>query len=555
VDHRGPLAVLHLELQGLMVVGAAIPVLLVLTLIVLVVVIAVQRSMGKGEDKGDGADIISYLLLALAMGVAGFALAALASTAFPGESLVFDPADSLATSLSALVVSSPFLVYFWQRQLRRRAVYPDSTGWALYLSVIEIVFLTAFVTSAVAFMSGLLNGDTALAWTGALIFGAIVVFHEYAAHATPPQSDAAELRRVVGSAIGLITATIGATGVLAGLLASLYEVVADSVPTDPGFDPWLAMLLVGGPIWWYRWLRPWGADPALPRLTWSVLVAVATLATAVGAATGIGVQVIEYLFTETVPAGQHFDSLPLTLALVATGVPIWMAHRRILDQVGGNALRVYRYIMAAIGLVAAVSMAIALTIVTFDRSLIVGAAARDIITLAVVLVIGLIVWLVFERRSTASEEATASWPRRLYTLGFGIAFGLVAAGALITALFIVLRTILGDSGAGGLLEAVTVFGYAAAAAWYLLQHHARDRVPPTEGRVAPFDITVICSHPGPLATKFPDEARLRVVYRADDAGVIDENTAEEIVAAVGNRDSIVWVDTDGFRVAPLRQLS
>jgi hypothetical protein len=339
------------------------------------------------------------------------------------------------------------------------------------------------------------------------------------------------------------------------LLASLYEVVTDSVATDPGFDPWLAMLIVGGPIWGYRWLRPWDADPALPRLTWSVLVAVATLATAIGAATGIGVQVIEYLFSDTVPAGQHFDSLPLTIALVATGLPTWMVHRRTLDQVGGNALRVYRYTMAAIGLVAAVSMAIALTIVTFDRSLIVGAAARDIITLAVVLVVGLIAWLLFERRATATEEATSSWPRRLYTLGFGIAFGLVAAGALITTLFIVLRTILDDTEADGLLEAVTIFGYTAATAWYLLQRYARDRVPPTEGRVTPFDITVICSHPGPLATKFPNDARLRVVYRADDAGVIDENTAEEIVSAVGNRDSIVWVDTDGFRVAPLRQLS
>jgi hypothetical protein len=34
--------------------------------------------------------------------------------------------------------------------------------------------------------------------------------------------------------------------------------------------------------------------------------------------------------------------------------------------------------------------------------------------------------------------------------------------------------------------------------------------------------------------------------------VIDDAMAEEIVAAVGNRSSIVWVDEDGFRVGPAR---
>lgn len=534
-------------------VGAAIPVLLVLGVIVLVVVLAIQRSMNKSEDKGDGADIVAYLVLALAMGVAGFALAELASTAFPGERFVFDPSQNLATSLSALVVSTPFLIYFWQRQTRRRARYPASAGWAVYLAVIEIVFLTAFVVTTVAFINGLITEESASAWTGTLIFGAIVVFHEYAARITPPRSEAGELRRVVGSAIGLITGTIGITGVITALLAAGYEALGDATAVDPGYHPWLAMLIVAAPIWWYRWLRTWDGEAGLPRLAWDVIVSVGALATALGSATAIGVEAVAYVFTDTPPAGQHFDSLPVTLALVLVGVPVWLVHRRGLASEDGNALRFYQYTMAAIALATAVSMATVLTISTLDRSLIVGAAASDIVTFTVVLMAGLVVWLVFERRVTAGEEAAPSWPRKLYTLGVGVVFGLVAAGALIATIFIVLRRVLDGTDTAGLIPAVSTFVYTALVAWYLLHAYARDRVvTPTAERIAPFEVTVICSHPGSLAARFPDEARLKVWYRGDGTGAISDDMADEIVTAVANRPSFVWIDADGFRVAPRR---
>ena len=68
--------------------------ILVLLAVVLGVVALVRRSSGATSSKpGDGADILVYLILALAMGVAGFALADLASIAFPGDRFVFDPAE------------------------------------------------------------------------------------------------------------------------------------------------------------------------------------------------------------------------------------------------------------------------------------------------------------------------------------------------------------------------------------------------------------------------------------------------------------------------------
>lgn len=202
------------------------------------------------------------------------------------------------------------------------------------------------------------------------------------------------------------------------------------------------------------------------------------------------------------------------------------------------------------------SMAIALTISTFSDTLIVGRSGADVVTFAVILVAGASTWLVVERRATEPGErpgTTLSWPRRLYTLGLGAIFGLIAAGALITSIFVLLRRFLADSQSGSLMEPATVLVYTGLASFYLLRMYAvgRAAAPPSE-TIAPFQVTIICSHPGMIATKFPSQARLRVLHHDNAAGAITEEMASEIVEAVGDRHSYVWVDGDGFRVAPMR---
>jgi hypothetical protein len=522
-------------------------VLVLLLAVVIVVVIAIQRSMKKGTDSNAGADIVAYLVLALAMGVAGFALAELMDTAFPGDRFVFDPAENVATSLASLVVSLPFVVFFWRRQATRRARFPGSSGWTLYLAIIELVFMTAFVTSAVFFVNGLITDASASAWTRALVFGGIVLFHELAARRTPPISDSGELRRVIGSAIGLITGGLGLAGSLSAVFGSFYEA------SQFGFEPWVAMLIVGAPLWIYRWLRPWDREPALPRLTWLVITTSGSLSAAVASLTWILVLVLQYLFTDTVGAAAHFEFLPVLLAVALTGAPVWWAHRHDLGRERSNPVRLYEFIMAGVGLVGAATAAIALTVVAFDQSLIVGGDSGDVIALAISLFAGLMLWRVFTTLSTrgAEEEEATSWPARIYHLGLGIAFGLVAAGALITTLFIVLRRLLGQPATADLLEPISVLIYTGLGTWYLLSGFARiRRLTESEEVVTPFQVTLITSHPGMIATRFPKQARLHVIYRGDGEGRIDDDMADAIVSEVANRSSIVWVDEDGFRVAP-----
>lgn len=545
MDHRRSVAVFRLELPQLMV-GIAIP-LLVLAGVVLAVVAVVQRTMKKGEDKGGGADILAYLMLALSMGVTGFALVELANTAFPGNRFVFDPANSVATSVASIIVAAPFLVYFWRRQSTRRLTYPKSAGWTLYLALMELVFLTAFVVATVTVIHAVVSGDGPTGWPAPAIFGAVVVFHEIAARRSPPRSDAAELHRVVGSAIGLITASIGLAGTLAAVFTRIFAL------PDIGFDPWLAMLLVGAPIWVYRWLVKWPTDPALPRLAWTVAVSIVSFGLTVGAASGIGVLSLQYIFGVTASAGQHFEPIPLLLAILLTELGVWLVHRRSLGMARANRLRAYEYGAAAIGLVGAVTGAVMLTVLAFGQAPIVGGGVNEVIAVTVGLLVSLSVWLWFSRRherGDPGEEATA-WPRRLYNLGLGVVLGLVGAGALITTLFILLRRLLGDGESTSVLVPVAILVYTGATAWYLLAAYTRDREAASLQEVTtPFEVTIICSHPGVIATKFAPQARLQVIHRGDGVGVIGEDMADEIVAAVDNHPSLVWVDEDGFRVAP-----
>ena len=547
------MAVFRLELSGSLMGVLGI---LLLLAIVLTVMIVIQRSLGGKDDPATGgADVIAYLVLALAMGVAGFALAELASTAFPGDRFVFDPADELATALSALVVSTPFLIYFWRRQAARREAHPESAGWTLYLSLIELVFMTAFVIVAVLFLNGLVSDETTATWPGVVIFGAILVFHDLAARRTPPLSDAGETQRVLGSAVALIAGGIGLAGVLVAAMSWLYETLGG----EPGleeFHPWLAMLIVGAPVWWYRWVRPWPAKPAVPRITWSVIVALFSMLVALGAVTAVGVVVVQYLFADTPAAGEHFELVPIALGLLLAALPVWLVHRRLLGDDPTEPVQFYRYALAALGLGTAVATAIGLTIIALDRDLIVGGSADDVLAVATVLVAGLVVWLVFGR--TASEADVGrpipTWPRRIYTLGVGLIFSLVAAGALITTIFIVLQRVFDAGGSASLLEPLTIFVFTGAAGWHLIYTYQSERATTRTATdmVAPFEVTIICSHPGMISNRFPRQAKLRVIYRDDDAGRIDEEMAEEIAAAVGNRTSFVWVDQDGFRVAPQR---
>lgn len=538
-----------------MSVLASLSSLIVLFLVVTIVVALVRRSSRARGDAGDpGADTVAYLLMALSMSVAGIAMAQLLATAFPANRLVFAPASDLAISISALVVSAPFAIYFWRRQARRRVEFPGSSGWTLYLTLIGLVFGIAFVVTAVPFVDGLLTNGPADNWTRALVFAAVLAFHEWAASVTPPRSGGSDLPRVVGAAIGLVTLGSGLTGLIGrGLLAAAYDAMT-STTHAVDFHPWLAMTIVGAPLWWYRWLRPWPRHMGVPRQTYLVLVSVTTLSAGLGGLAAIVASIADYL-TDGTPAGEHFDSLPIQLALLTVGLVAWILHRRRLGIERTDRVRAYGYAMAAIGLGSAVSMAVLLTRNAFGTQRIVGGTAGQVLGTATFLIAGAAVflWFTYTTRQGDPAEETASWPRHFYLLGVGIAFGLVAAGALITTLFVLINRLLDNQAGGTMLTPAAITVYSGLAAWYLIATFLGEREATETGEaVLPFAVTVVCSDPGPIAKSLPKQARLQIIARGDDAGDIDEDLAGRIAAAVAHEPSLVWVENGDFHIAPAR---
>jgi hypothetical protein len=285
-------------------------------------------------------------------------------------------------------------------------------------------------------------------------------------------------------------------------------------------------------------------------------MATAGLSTLLGSVTFIVARTLIYLLTETAPAGPHFDFVPLAIAVAIMAALVWGHHRRLLGRERTDPVRAYEYSSTAAAMGTGVAATTALISAVFGEETIVGSTAANAIASAATLLVAFAVWYRFWGRAQRAPRTieAAGAPRRLYLLGTGVIMSLVGGGALIAALVFVFQALLGvESLSRAVLPMTALFLSAGAAAWHLLRTYTADRgLIESKEVVTPFDVTVICSHPGMLAARFPKEARVRVIYRADEMGQVDEEMADQIVSAVDNTSSIVWVDQTGFQVAPAR---
>ena len=525
--------------------------------IVIGIIFGIRFLAGRRKDEPSAdLDLIAYALLAIAVGVATFAVAGLARAAFPEDTFIGTTGEQVATSLAGIVVAGPIAVFLWQRQAKRRHLFPENAGWPIYLAVIEAIFMTATVVSAFNLVNWAIGDGNRAVWTDLVVFGGVVILHEWAAHRTPPGSDAAGLPRVVGSVVGLIPTAIGATAVLVWVFEQIYgSLFATVAGIELGWA--VSLVIVGAPVWWYRWWRPWPGEPKGPRKVWLVVAAVTALAITLGSVVASAIMIVTYVFGDPMAAGDHFSPTPVFLSMFIVGLGVWSIHRRGLGQERTTSLRAYEYIMAAISLSFLVGSATALSALAFGEFAIVGPADASIpLSIVVLIVVSLTVWWWYwsKAQHAPREEEAPATPRRVYLLGMGVISGLTAAQALIATLVILFQRVFDAGGSMNTLAVqASLFVFSGAATWHLLRVNAQDReLLGREEVVTPFALTVVCSHPGPLATLVPKAATLRIVYRGDEDGVIDESMAEEIVTQVGNKSSIVWVEAGAFKVAPAR---
>ncbi len=538
--------------------SSAIFALVVLLAILAGIGLLISRLWHRHPDQPEqeGVDVLPYLILALAVGVATFSLARLARAGLSGGQLAGDNTNEISAALAGLVVASPISFFLWRRQDRRRKLYPSLPGWPVYLALIEVVFLTAFFSSVSQVARAIADDGGSDRWTNLIVYGGVVAFHWWAARKEPPAGDASELPRLIGSGVSLIALAIGLQGVLGWIFELLYDAVTDGTDTSPRSElvVAVALLVTGALVWAWRWLPSWEEEPTVLRSLYLGAVSVAGLASTLGLGIVILGQIIGYLTATEVEAATYFDSLPATAAALLVAVAAWTHHRRRMGGTRNRAVIGYGYSMAAIGLGTLVGAGTALVATVWDKPLAGDPTNQGLITLGLTVLVAGAVWRYFWRAAQEHRlEEVRAIQRRVYLIGMAVILGLAAAGALIAVLVVAFQTLLGDSGqsTSSLPVSVTLTTLAGLATWHLFTVIRADGPRSVTPAGAPFSVTVICSHPGPLATVFPKEARLRVHHRTDGVGVIDDTMAAQIVEAVGGHPSYVWVDQDGFRIAQI----
>ncbi len=516
-----------------------------------------SRAEARRDDVALGADVVTYVLMAVAVLVLVFSVAALARAAFPNDPFVFEPERQVASALAAIAVSAPVATILWIRQRKRRLAGGGIGGFTLYLTVVELALVIALVVALSQTLLRLFTGTGNAPWTDLIVYLGSFVFHEFAIRDTPLPRHAYEIPRTIGAAIGFVPLAAGVGGVLYEGLLALYDMVAGFPGFGPGVLESMALIATGLPLWWYRWLHRWGDGNGPMRRAWAIVVSVVSLSVLIGAAAFTLAMVLVFFFTDTQPAAQHYSFLPFTVALALVAYASWQHHRSVLGRERSDAVRFYEYLLAALGMAWMIGALTALATTVFSGLSFVGDEDELSIVATVAALTAVGVWYRYwgrGQRAPRLEEA-ASTPRRLYLLVLGVITAITAAVSLISFLVMVFQAALG---VGGLSDAAvpvaSLFVTSGLAAWHLLSTYATDRelTEDLDDESAPFDVTVICSHPGRLSAMFPSRARVRVIYRDDDAGVVSDEMAAAIVAAVDGRSSFVWVDEAGFRVAPAR---
>jgi hypothetical protein len=136
---------------------------------------------------------------------------------------------------------------------------------------------------------------------------------------------------------------------------------------------------------------------------------------------------------------------------------------------------------------------------------------------------------------------------------------IVTAGGLIGIMFVLLRSALGSETpiVDTLAWSVPLTLVAGGLAWYLAQVRPRkigagERAAESGVEFKVSTVTLIASDPGPLPQMI--EA-MRFIRRDDDVGVVDQATADRVIAVLSglkSRAAVVTVDQDGFEVIPVR---
>lgn len=564
-----------------------LPLIGLIVLVVLVVRALLGRESRAGRGRSDGRSLrrfFQYVLLYGLLVVVAVGLSGLLDRLFDRSALVAGDRTGLALSIAFTVVGLPLLTTaaLWTRRtLRGDPAEARTFGWSAYCTAASITALavTAFAVHDLLNWAVGVTGYDSGAPARTIVWGAVWAAHWWLdRRLTPPPHT--QVHHLLGSLIGLGTAAAGLGGLLSGALETAFGLGGTDVLAGDD-DPILrgaVTLAVGAPVWFLYWTRTAARSERGPLwLGYVLLAGVASgLITAVVSASTACYLVLVWLVGD--PGGEsasrYFHDLPGAAAGAVVGVIVWWYHHAVLAEAGTGprteVRRIYEYLMAAIGLLAAAAglttILVALIEAVTGSTLIAGGGAvNTLIAAATLLLVGGPVWWLFWRRVRAAAQAApdqehASPTRRIYLFVlFGVA-GIAAVIVLLIGVYVLVEDALsGTFGAATVRRMRFPIGILASTAavcgYHWAIYRAEREVPAVVAGgphyvllVGPQDpelARAVARRTGGRVQAWPRTDRAAAPWSVEEVlATLDGSTADEV---------IVLSDGDGLQLIPVHR--
>lgn len=560
------------------------------TLIMIALVVAIVRKVSSRSKPLDSKTqpvklFFQYSLVFGLFMIVTVGLAGLLGRVLDTSNLVNSDQSSLASNLAFVVVGGPLLagISIWLRNSLRENP-SDGHGFVptFFATLAAVISLLVFLTSIIAALHNVINGDPALGSTisRSIVWGAAWITVLKISNSVIPKNDF-RIQYFVGSFITALAALIGLVQVLTGIFSSLLnqpvflgtqqtELVSADSPIAIG----LSTLVITGGLWVYYWIK--NANTLKSDSLWLGYVLIAgvgaTLVTAIVSLSVSLYQVLVWNFGEpaTQKIAEHFASIPQSVAVASAGLLFWWYHRSLLptQSVRTDIQRTYEYLMSAISLIAS-AIGISIVIVAIIEALTEQArlsgpgAINTLIGAATVIIIAGPVWWHFWSRiqkiaKTEPESEHGSPVRRTYLfLLFGVG-GIVSIISLITIVVQLFDGILSSNlGANTLSEmrfAIGILlstGIVAGYHWEIYRHEKDVEV--SFAKTVTNILLVGPNSPELIqALKESTGAKVSFLQRADASELVwPVDHVIELVSQSKDRDLMILLEATGVKVVPL----
>ena len=560
-----------------------------LLIMIAVVVLVIRKVSKRATSSSNTAQPVRlFFQYALAFGlfmIVTVGLAGLLSRALDVSNIVNADQSSLASNLAFVVVGGPLLagITIWLRNSLREN---PSEGHGLiptfFATLAAIVSLLVFLSSAIAALHNVISGDEVLGSTlgRTIVWGTALILVLKISNSVIPKNDF-RIQYFVGSFITALAALIGLVQVLGGVLALLLsqQTFFDTqklalVSPDNPIGIGLGTLVMSGALWVYYWIK--NANTNKSDTLWLAYVLIAGVGgTLVIAITSLSIslyQVLVWFVGEPTSqnAGEHFASIPQSLATAFAGFLFWWYHKSLLpnESERTDVQRTYEYLVSAISLIAS-AIGISIVIVALIESLtsqvqLAGAGAiNTLLGAGTVIVVAGPVWWHFWSRiqsiSRAESNAELSSPvRRIYLfLLFGVG-GIVAIVSLITIVVQLFDGILSSNlGANTFSEmrfAIGIListGIVAAYHWEIYRHEKSVEV---SFATTATNVLLVGPNSPELIQKLKATtgAKVSFLQRADASELVwPTEHVIELVAQSKEHDLLILLEATGVKVVPV----